>query len=640
MKHRSNCKGIKSFLFWQHLNGNIKPLFLFIFFINICLLTGCFFGKNSHKNELGNDRWEKLVQTQEGGEQGEESEDFRKFTDALFLENLTSDGLTFHYTLHDPGRYFKKMEGGNMDSADTHGLADGNSFEGITVPDTLGEYGIDQMRRNLAENENYRKQLESFDYDSLSVNQQLLYDIMEQYFSEEDVREELLWYNEPLRPQSGIATQLPVLLAEYRFCCREDVDHYLKLLEQIEPYFSDLIKYEQEKSQKGLFMSEDSLKQVLENCEAFIEQPEENYLLDVFEERIDELGNQISRKEKEELCRQNREKVLENVIPAYQLLIDGLRRLSETNRYKGGLCRYPDGKEYYEKAAAAYTGSDKSVEEMKELLDDTLKEKKLEMQAAFQTGGTAQEYDSYEYPETEPEKILSYLEENIKEDFPEFSKTSYEIKKVSEKMEESLSPAFYLTPALDDYEENVIYFNQSKVGRGNELFPTLAHEGYPGHMLQNVWFCRREEEPLRYVLQFPGYEEGWGTYAEAWSYKVTGISNALSTILIDDLISSLAIYARVDIGVNYEGWSVEQTASYLEELNLTDASQAEALFRISVSEPFLYLKYIIGYLEIMELKETAEKQWGDAYSEKRFHQFFLDMGPAPFSVLEKWLGGI
>ena len=47
---------------------------------------------------------------------------------------------------------------------------------------------------------------------------------------------------------------------------------------------------------------------------------------------------------------------------------------------------------------------------------------------------------------------------------------------------------------------------------------------------------------------------------------------------------------------------------------------------------------IMGYLEITELKEKAQKLWGDAYSEKRFHQFFLDMGPAPFSVLEKWLG--
>lgn len=612
MKHRSNCNGIKSFLFWQHLSGNIKPLFILILFINICFLTGCFSGKNPQKNETGNDRWEKLVQTQEAGEQGEESEDFRKFTDALFLENLTSDGLTFHYTLHDP--------------------------EGITVPETLGEYGIEQMRRNLAENENYRKQLESFDYDSLSVNQQLLYDIMEQYFSEEDVEEELLWYNEPLRPQSGIAAQLPVLLAEYRFCSKEDVSHYLRLLEQIEPYFSDLIKYEQEKSQKGLFMSEDSLSQVLETCESFIAQPEENYLLDVFEERLEEIGDELSEKEKKEFCRQNREKVLEHVIPAYQLLVDGLRRLSGSGRYLGGLCRYPDGKEYYEKAAAAYTGSDKSVREMEELLDETLKDKKLEMQAAFQTGGVVQEYDSYEYPAKEPEEILAYLKEKIKEDFPGFPETGCQMKEVSKKMEETLSPAFYLTPALDDYEQNVIYINRSKIGSGNELFPTLAHEGYPGHMLQNVWFCRREEEPLRYMLQFPGYEEGWGTYAEAYSYRLAGFSNALSAILEDDLICSLALYARVDIGVNYEGWSVEQTASYLEELNLTDASQAGALYKISAAEPFLYLKYIMGYLEITELKEKAQKLWGDAYSEKRFHQFFLDMGPAPFSVLEKWLG--
>lgn len=609
----------------KNIYRRYKTFFFFLLFFVFWILTACSLGGNSRGTKTGTGQWESISKVPEGREPGsgengqtakketEEAKRFRKFTDALFLESLTSDGLTFHYTLHNPAPE-------------------------ITQPETLGDYGIDQMRQSLAENENYKEKLAGFDYEKLRVNQQLLYDIMERYFAEEEVEEELLWYNEPLRPQSGIAAQLPVLLAEYRFCSPEDVKKYLKLLEGIEPYFSDIIQYEQEKSQKGLFMPEESLEQILGTCESFIAHPEENYLLDVFEERLEELGDQLSKEEKKDFCRQNREQVLEHVIPAYQLLVDGLRGLSGSGRYKGGLCAYPDGKKYYEKAAAAYTGSDKSVMEMKELLDKTLKDKKLQMQAAFQTGGVVQEYDSYEYPAEDPEEILKYLQEKIKEDFPEFPDTNYQIKKVSKKMEDTLSPAFYLTPALDDYEENVIYFNQSKVGGGNELFPTLAHEGYPGHMLQNVWFCRREEEPLRYMLQFPGYEEGWGTYAEAYSYRLADFSNALSTILTDDLICSLALYARVDIGVNYEGWTVEQTASYLEELNLTDASQAKALYQISVAEPFLYLKYIMGYLEIMELKEKAMDLWKDAYSEKRFHQFFLDMGPAPFGVLEKWLG--
>ena len=46
-------------------------------------------------------------------------------------------------------------------------------------------------------------------------------------------------------------------------------------------------------------------------------------------------------------------------------------------------------------------------------------------------------------------------------------------------MEEYTSPAFYKVPEIDSYKENVIYINKAQTA---ELYPTLAHEGYPGHL--------------------------------------------------------------------------------------------------------------------------------------------------------------
>ena len=69
-------------------------------------------------------------------------------------------------------------------------------------------------------------------------------------------------------------------------------------------------------------------------------------------------------------------------------------------------------------------------------------------------------------------------------------------------MEAHLSPAFYMIPALDDTEENVIYVNQAQMGNKLTLYTTLAHEGYPGHLYQTVYYASTKPDPLRSIFNF------------------------------------------------------------------------------------------------------------------------------------------
>ena len=79
-----------------------------------------------------------------------------------------------------------------------------------------------------------------------------------------------------------------------------------------------------------------------------------------------------------------------------------------------------------------------------------------------------------------------------------------------EEMEEHLSPAFYMIPAIDNTEENVIYINQAQMNDDLTLFTTLAHEGYPGHLYQTVYYESTDPDPIRSLMDFGGYVEGWG----------------------------------------------------------------------------------------------------------------------------------
>ena len=80
---------------------------------------------------------------------------------------------------------------------------------------------------------------------------------------------------------------------------------------------------------------------------------------------------------------------------------------------------------------------------------------------------------------------LEDLIKKIEEDFPELLETSYTIKYVHSSMEEHMSPAFYLVSPIDDFENNVIYINASQISK--DIYTTMAHEGYPGHLYQNVY---------------------------------------------------------------------------------------------------------------------------------------------------------
>ena len=69
-------------------------------------------------------------------------------------------------------------------------------------------------------------------------------------------------------------------------------------------------------------------------------------------------------------------------------------------------------------------------------------------------------------------------------------------------MQKYLSPAFYLTAPMDDPDENNIYMNPAYKHSDIELFTTLAHEGYPGHLYETISSYEQELAPLRHVLNY------------------------------------------------------------------------------------------------------------------------------------------
>lgn len=134
-----------------------------------------------------------------------------------------------------------------------------------------------------------------------------------------------------------------MLLAEYAFRNKADIETYLTLLTEMDEYYSTLVHFEEAKSREGLFMSASAAQAVIDQCNAFIREPSKNFLITVFAEKIEEVDF-LTQVEKKHFLEQNVKAVLEHVIPAYQLLIRGLTALKNTAKTSRASLVFPTGR--------------------------------------------------------------------------------------------------------------------------------------------------------------------------------------------------------------------------------------------------------------------------------------------------------
>ena len=191
------------------------------------------------------------------------------------------------------------------------------------------------------------------------------------------------------------------------------------------------------------------------------------------------------------------------------------------------------------------------------------------------------------------------------------------------------------TPPIDALSPNTIFINPTGNLQGINLFTTLAHEGFPGHLYQTIYFCSTNPAPIRHLLNFGGYIEGWATYIETYAYGYYDNNSDISVLSRINQSMNLCILSLLDTKIHYEGWTLSETASYLNYLGITDTSVQQEIFQIIVETPSNYVKYYVGSLHFTDLRDTVKNNLGDDFSLHAFHKKVLEIGPCQFSILEQ-----
>ena len=532
---------------------------------------------------------------------------FRTFTRRLFQTEVSANTISLHYTLRSPSDY---------------GIAD--------IPATYGSLSSDPVAAK-ASVRNVLSSLQEFDPGTLSSENALTFKILDTYLENASTGTDYLLYQEPLGPVSGIHTQLPVLLSEYSFYDTQDVETYLALLKETPAYFDSVIRFEQKKAASGLFMPDYQVDSVLDTCQSFIDMGKENYLVSTFDERIASL-DLLPENKKDSFRKENMKLVTEEIYPAYQNLITAIKSLKGKGTNEQGLSHFPYGKKYYEYLVRQTTGCNESVSRLRLMTRAQILEDLNAMQKVLFPADAALTQASV-LEQTPPASMLDDLRSKITDTFPEIPDVDFQVKYVPESMQDYLSPAFYMIPAIDNLTENVIYINNGQTASGLNLYTTLAHEGYPGHLYQTVYFSASEPDPIRSILDFGGYVEGWATYAEMMSYYLAPLSKTEASLLQKNSSVILGLYALADMGIHYDGWSVTDTVRFFSDYGINDANAVQSVYELIIGSPANYLKYYIGYLKFYELKKEMADALGNQFSQKEFHRAVLDVGPAPFEIV-------
>ncbi|MFA7133172.1 MAG: DUF885 family protein, partial [Bacteroidales bacterium] len=479
----------------------------------------------------------------------------------------------------------------------------------------------------------------------------------------EDGENIYFYYGTQLGSYLGYQAQLPSIIAEYRFDNKKDIENYFQYLITVQSDFEALFSFEMAKitEGKGNPMTDFVIDLVIDQCDAFINTTEENYLITVFNERIGTYDF-LTEAEAEEYKVLNAKYVNENFVEAYRWLKTNLLQLKASNddSLTGALCNTEAGKQYYEIMFQRKCGSDMTIPELITYIEAKIAE--------------YDEYSTY-YPEysgnlmedaglivyDEDNKIdyyaslygvIPFLQEAVVDDFPSlpvdlvFGKDIV-IKEVAEAMQENSSPAFYLTSPIDANTSEVIYINPPDFSEvGDYMFTTITHEGWPGHMFQNIYFKNTESHNIRKVISYTGYSEAWAVYVENYCPKYVVENYGMQQMFLLDPLSSLSA-CRIDIGVNYEGWGIEEIIDGY-GLTMDDVTSGrykwssgdtvslddfEEIYYFYVEVPTNYLMYYFSCAQLMDIKANFKDEMGVYYSDELFHTIYLETGDASWPII-------
>lgn len=532
-------------------------------------------------------------------------ESFSEFEDELFQEMMSEDYTTLHFSLRDYQKY------------------------GIEKPEVnIGDASWDEYEDSVEDCDEYLKKLQSFDYDSLSETEQKDYRTIAFYLERNKELNSYPYFDWAFNSAEGVIDNLLTTFTEFVFYEKEDIDDYLTTLASVPAYLDQCLENTKKQAAEGYFLTDAMLKETEDAIAKFVDKKDDNELIKIFDENIDAFDG-LSAEEKEAYKKKNQEIVLNAYIPSYEKVAEELQKLKGARKADYNVSSLDGGSEYYAALARYKTSIDADVETILDICTQYIEKSVDELYDIMQNHSEVTE-ETLDFDSAED--VLSYLEGHL-DAFPALDKVYYNVKYLDPSVANDSIVAYYLSPPVDDMRDNVIKINGDNVSDVIDLYTTLAHEGFPGHLYQTNYYIQQQPSLLRTQLTMMGYQEGWGMFAEGQALHVSGLSEYASEYQKINIELNYVLSAAVDLGVNGLGWSTKDVSKYLDNLDL-NSSIAKDLYDFATLQPGTILPYGVGVAMFELLENKAKNALGNDFDQKAFNEVLLNDGNRPFEVVE------
>ena len=477
--------------------------------------------------------------------------------------------------------------------------------------------------------------LDKVDFNALTAKQKQVYRMIENYADINLSYCSLPDYTNTLGPMDGILQSLNTTITEYYLLTEQDISNYIDVLEDVPRFLEDVIKEIEYQESIGYAPSLYAYEQALENKDEMTTLENHPYL-EAFKTNVTE--TELS----DELIANYTEQVTtiltDEVLPAFSSFYETLETKKASAGESKGLSSYDQGKEYYELLVKDNTGTDMTPLELKDYLTNKLAEGMTSLSQAYSYNpNLLNELRSLTAPETDADAVLQTLKEKAAECMPDIGDTTYTLSYLPEALQIPNNLAYYLSSPIDNLSRNVIRINPSTVGDDSmTLWTTMAHEGYPGHLYQYQYFMQNSfEYNIETLIGSLGTSEGWAYYVERLSLEWAGLDETTADAYFTNQIMSMTITSIVDIGVNYEGWGLDETYDFLSTYysGITTES-CQNFIDTCANDPGVYLPYSVGYYQTEDLFDQISDNYS---SDKDMYAAYLKLGSMPFTLLEKYL---
>ena len=422
--------------------------------------------------------------------------------------------------------------------------------------------------------------------------------------------------------------------------------------------FDQVLEGLRHREELGILPPQFVVDKVLEEMTGFVDTPvEEGILYTALERKMQEA--ELAEADRGELAAAARREIETTVYPAYGRLIDYFRQIDPKIDGNYGVWHLPDGDQLYRLALRLFTTTDYPPQEIHETglaeveriqteILSILEGEGRDVSGGFEVAMTDLKGDpAFYYPDTDEGReailsdyrtILDEISAGLDAAFDVRPEAELEVRREAEFKEKTAPGAHYQPPAMDGSRAGAFVANLYDIEATPKYgMRTLAyHEGVPGHHFQIAIQMEQKELPFfRRLIPFSAYSEGWALYTERLAWEMGFEQDPYDNVGRLQAELFRAVRLVVDTGIHHARWNRERAIDYM----LANTGMAESDVVAEIERYFVMpgqaCSYKVGMMKILELRERARGELGDAFDLRDFHNAVLTNGSMPLTLLEE-----